>query len=113
VQSIFADQPTRRFVHAFSLCGSIIKLWVFNRSGAYSLGPFNIHDKLDKFARAFVRYATIDNNTIGLNTFIKRENSYCYITLENANCKETKVRLNKAIVKQNAIICCRTACYKT
>ncbi|KAL2888597.1 serine/threonine-protein kinase Sgk2 [Ceratocystis lukuohia] len=36
VRSVFADQPTRRFVHAFSLCGCKMELWIFDRSGAYS-----------------------------------------------------------------------------
>ncbi|KAI8945573.1 hypothetical protein F4801DRAFT_594026 [Xylaria longipes] len=58
---------------------------------AYSSGPFNIHDEPDKFARAFIRYTTMDNDAIGLNTFIKQENSHRYITLGNANSKKTKV----------------------
>ncbi|KAF4506885.1 hypothetical protein G6O67_006921 [Ophiocordyceps sinensis] len=54
VRSVFAEQPTRRFVHAFTLCGSMMELWVFDRSGPYSSGPFDIHEEPDKFARAFV-----------------------------------------------------------
>ncbi|RMD44643.1 hypothetical protein DV735_g580, partial [Chaetothyriales sp. CBS 134920] len=46
-RSIFYDQPTRRFVHAFTLCGSMMELWAFDRSGAYSSGPFDIHDEPD------------------------------------------------------------------
>ncbi|KAG6102349.1 hypothetical protein E4U31_003396, partial [Claviceps sp. LM219 group G6] len=33
VRGVFADQPTRRFVHAFSLYASKMELWVFDRSG--------------------------------------------------------------------------------
>ncbi|KAI0163849.1 hypothetical protein GGR57DRAFT_497938 [Xylariaceae sp. FL1272] len=33
VRGVFTDQPTRRFVHAFTLCASMMELWVFDRSG--------------------------------------------------------------------------------
>lgn len=72
VRGVFTDQPTRRFVHAFTLYASIIELRVFNRSGVYSSGLFDIHKKLYIFARALVGYATIDNDAIGLDTFIER-----------------------------------------
>ncbi|KAJ8131717.1 hypothetical protein O1611_g1910 [Lasiodiplodia mahajangana] len=113
VRCIFADQPTRRFVHAFSFCDSKMELWVFDRSGAYSSGPFDIHDEPDKFARALVGYTTMDNDTMGLNTFIKQEDGYRYITLDGANDKETKVWLASAIVRQKAIVGCGTTCYTT
>ncbi|KAI1479238.1 hypothetical protein F4774DRAFT_425923 [Daldinia eschscholtzii] len=58
VRSVFADQPMRRFVHAFSFYASKMELWVFDRSGAYSSDIFDIYDELDKFARAFVGYAS-------------------------------------------------------
>ncbi|KAI0838871.1 serine/threonine-protein kinase Sgk2 [Hypoxylon sp. FL0890] len=113
VRGVFADQPTRRFVHAFSLCASKIELWVFDRSGAYSSGPFDIHDEPDKFARAFIGYTTMDDDAMGLDTFIKREDGHLYVTLNDVNGKETKVRLAKAIVRPKAIVCRGTTCYKT
>ncbi|KAI0431092.1 serine/threonine-protein kinase Sgk2 [Xylaria sp. FL1042] len=113
VRGVFADQPTRRFVHAFSLCASKMELWVFDRSGAYSSGPFDIHDEPDKFARAFVGYTTIDDDAMGRDTFIEREDGHRYVTLDDANGKETKVRLDKAMVRQKAIVCRGTTCYET
>ncbi|KAG6290125.1 hypothetical protein E4U09_004591 [Claviceps aff. purpurea] len=47
VRSIFCAQPTRRYVHAFMLCGRMMELWIFDRSGAYSSG----------LARALISYA--------------------------------------------------------
>ncbi|KAI1422804.1 serine/threonine-protein kinase Sgk2 [Xylaria sp. FL1777] len=113
VRGVFANQPTRRFVHAFSLCASKIELWVFDRSGAYSSGPFDIHDEPDKFARAFIGYTTMDDDAMGLDTFTERENGHRYVTLDDANGKETRVRLDKAMVRQKAIVCRGTTCYET
>ncbi|KAI3317111.1 serine/threonine-protein kinase Sgk2 [Xylariaceae sp. AK1471] len=113
VRGVFADQPTRRFIHAFSLCASKMELWIFDRSGAYSSGPFDIHDEPDKFARAFIGYTTMDDDAMGLDTFIEREDGHRYVTLDNADGKQTKVRLGRAMIRQKAIVCRGTTCYET
>ncbi|RMD39557.1 hypothetical protein DV735_g5570, partial [Chaetothyriales sp. CBS 134920] len=116
VRSIFYDQPTRRFMHAFTLCASTMELWVFDRSGAYSSGPFDIHDKPDMFARALVGYATMDDESMGLDLFIERVNNAGklerYVTLD-VNSKQVRIGLEEAIARQNAIVCRGTACYTT
>ncbi|KAI0201880.1 hypothetical protein F4808DRAFT_469184 [Astrocystis sublimbata] len=114
VRGIFIDQPTRRFVHAFTLSASIMELWVFDRSGAYSSGAFNIHDKPDTFARALVGYATMDDNAMGLDAFIEREGTHHYVTLDDATeGNKTRIRLLRPIVRQKAIVCRGTTCYET
>ena len=113
VRGVFADQPTRRFVHAFSFCASTMELWIFDRSGAYSSGPFDIHDEPDKFARALVGYTTMDDDAMGLDTFIEREDGRRYATLSDASENQTRIRLDKAMVRQKAIVCRGTTCYET
>ncbi|KAI1167167.1 serine/threonine-protein kinase Sgk2 [Nemania serpens] len=94
VRGVFTDQPTRRFVHAFTLSASIIEL----------SGAFDIHNKPDTFARALVGYATMDNDAIGLDTFIKREGKHYYVTVDNIDGNKTRIRLSKPIVRQKAIV---------
>ncbi|KAK4194052.1 hypothetical protein QBC40DRAFT_291462 [Triangularia verruculosa] len=113
VRGVFTDQPTRRFVHAFSLCASKMELWVFDRSGAYSSGPFDIHDEPDQFARALVGYTTMDDDSMGLDTFVERQDGHRYVTLDDPNGEETRVRLARAMVRQAAIVCRGTTCYET
>ncbi|KAM4063417.1 kinase [Hirsutella rhossiliensis] len=113
VRGVFADQPTRRFVHAFSLCASKMELWVFDRSGPFSSGSFDIHDEPDKFVRALVGYATMSDEAMGLDTFIEREGGHRCATLEDASGNETRVRLEGLIVRQRAIVCRGTTCYRT
>ncbi|KKF94199.1 hypothetical protein CFO_g3477 [Ceratocystis platani] len=113
VRSVFADQPTRRFVHAFSLCGCKMELWIFDRSGAYSSGTFDIHSKPKMLARALVGYATMDDDTMGLDTFIEQQDGHRYVTLDDANGKETRHRLDRLMIRQKAIVCRGTTCYET
>ncbi|KAG5952673.1 hypothetical protein E4U57_005902, partial [Claviceps arundinis] len=113
VRGVFADQPTRRFVHAFSLYASKMELWVFDRSGPYSSGIFDIHDEPDKFARALVGYTTMDDDALGLGTVIQRQDGHRYITLDDASGKETRLRLDKAMNRRRAIVSRGTTCYET
>ncbi|KAI1191807.1 serine/threonine-protein kinase Sgk2 [Nemania serpens] len=113
VRGVFVDQPTRRFVHAFTLSASMAELWVFDRSGAYSSGVFDIREKPDIFARALVGYATMDNDAMGLDMFIEREGKRYYVTVDDVDSNKTKIRLSKPIVEPKAIVCRGTTCYKT
>ncbi|KAI0187941.1 serine/threonine-protein kinase Sgk2 [Astrocystis sublimbata] len=114
VRGIFIDQPTRRFVYVFTFSAFMMELWVFDRSGVYSSGAFNIYDKPDIFARAIVGYATMDDNAMGLDMFIEREGTYYYVILDDAtNGNKTRIRLLRLIVRQKAIVCRGTICYET
>ncbi|KAI0135524.1 serine/threonine-protein kinase Sgk2 [Daldinia grandis] len=86
--------------------------YIFDRSGAYSLGLFDIHNKPDKFARTLINYTIMDNDTIGLDIFVKRQDKHRYVTLDDTNRETTRIRLNKAMIKQNAIVCRGTTCYE-
>ncbi|KAI1735930.1 serine/threonine-protein kinase Sgk2 [Xylaria scruposa] len=111
VRDVFTDQPTRLFVHAFTLCGSTMELWIFDRSGAYSSGPFDIHEKPDMFARALAAYATMKEEAMGLDTRIKKEDGRLYIELDHPF--PERIWLDKAIVRQKAIVSRGTTCYVT
>ncbi|KAF3352309.1 hypothetical protein ACHAQF_008839 [Verticillium nonalfalfae] len=113
VRSVFTDQPTRRYVHAFLLCASMMELWIFDRSGPYSSGTFNIHVEPEKFASALVGYATMDGATMGLDTFVEREHGHHSVTLNDASGRETSIRLGRPIVRQKAVVCRGTTCFET
>lgn len=113
VRSIFAAQPTRRFVHGFTLCASVMEAWVFDRSGAYSSGPFDIHEKPETFARALVSYATMDDRAMGLDIFTQKEHSGRFIVLDDAKEMEKRIELEEVIVWQKAIVSRGTTCFLT
>lgn len=113
VRSIFADQPMRRFVHAFTIKATTMELWIYDRSGAYSSGEFNIHREPEKLARALVAYATMDDNAMGLDLFIEWKNSHRYITVEDINGDKKRMELNGLLVRQRAVVCRGTTCFST
>jgi hypothetical protein len=49
VREVFTAQESRRYVLGFTLCGSIMRLWGFDRAGAIASEAFDIHRDAVKF----------------------------------------------------------------
>ncbi|KND90070.1 hypothetical protein TOPH_05277 [Tolypocladium ophioglossoides CBS 100239] len=113
VRSVFADQPMRRFVHAFTIKGTTMELWIFDRSGPYSSGEFDIHREPKKFARALVAYATMGDDAMGLDLSIEWKKGHRYFTAEDVKGNNKQVELNTLLVRQRAVVCRGTTCFST
>ncbi|MCJ1349377.1 hypothetical protein MMC31_007617 [Peltigera leucophlebia] len=115
MRDVFAAQPTRRFVHGFFLHDTTMELWVFDRSGPYSSGEFNIHKEPERFICAIAGYALMNNEELGLDTFIEQNGEDQFITIiDNMTGKKKELQLERQpFVKQRAIVCRGTTCYRT
>lgn len=111
-RDVFANQPTRRYLHAFTICGSKMELWVFDRSGCYSPGPFNIHEHPDRFIRVLSGYIMMNEDDLGLDTFIQRESDSYFMSIEGGGCKRQRLQLNPVpLTHQRAIVSRATSCF--
>ncbi|KAL2825722.1 hypothetical protein BDW59DRAFT_145781 [Aspergillus cavernicola] len=86
-QKVFTSQPTRRFLHCFYVCGSVVEFWVFDRSGPYSCKAFDIYQHPDRFIIALAGYTEMNDEELGLNTFIKSDDHGRYILLQSDQSK--------------------------
>lgn len=115
-RDVFAAQPTRHFVHGFLLCGSLMELWIFDRSGPYGSGPFNIHKEPKKFIQAITGYAMMSDNELGLDMFIEEGgDTGPFITIDkDVTGKENKMQLEDApFFTQAAVVCRGTNCWRS
>ena len=114
VRDVFSSQPTRRYVHAFSLCGNSMEAWVFDRSGPFGMAAFDIHDEPERFIRMIAGYVMMSDDELGLDTFTERDGTRQFITItEDATGKEERLRLDPSpIAYQRAIVCRGTACFR-
>ncbi|CAK7270987.1 hypothetical protein SEPCBS119000_004367 [Sporothrix epigloea] len=111
VRSVYASQPTRRFIHAFTLRAAMMELWIYDRSGAYSSGEFDIHHEPEKLARALVAYATMDEDALGLDRAIEWENNHRHVTVKDTSGEDKRVELNRLMLSQRAVVCRGTTCF--
>jgi len=114
VRDVFSSQPTRRYVHAFTLCGNEMRAWVFDRSGSYSSTVFDIHEEPELFIRTIAAYVMMSDEELGLDTFIERDDGDQFITIvEDATGKERRLQLESVpIAYQRAIVCRGTSCFR-
>ncbi|KAL7928030.1 serine/threonine-protein kinase Sgk2 [Trichoderma chlorosporum] len=116
VRNVFAAQPTRRFVHAFSLTGTEMENWVYDRSGPYSGATFDIHDEPDKFIHVMCGYLMMSDEEFGLGTFITEKDYRLFVTMPvepRTMKRKRKLELDaKPIAFQQAIVCRGTTCFR-
>lgn len=116
VRNVFAAQPTRRFVHAFSLRGTEMENWVYDRSGPYSGATFDIHDQPEKFIQVMCGYLMMSDEELGLDTFTAQKEQRLFVTVPvepRTNKRKRKLELDaKPIAFQRAIVCRGTACFR-
>jgi hypothetical protein len=115
VRSVFSSQPTRLFVHAFTLTGTEMETWVFDRSGPYSGTTFDIHEEPEKFISVMCGYLMMSDEELGLDTFIKTKETRRFVTLLEARGKKRKRKLElepDPIAHQRAIVCRGTSCFR-
>ncbi|KAG9245612.1 hypothetical protein BJ878DRAFT_533795 [Calycina marina] len=107
-REVFGSQPERRFVPGFTICGSVMRLWVFDRSGPYNSEKFDIHKEPERFVKVLAGYAVMSDAELGLNTFIKRDGNGKYIVT-----RDVRIFLeDKPIASTKAIVCRGTTCYR-
>ncbi|KAL9597526.1 MAG: hypothetical protein Q9219_005073 [cf. Caloplaca sp. 3 TL-2023] len=113
MRDVFTAQPIRRFIHGFFLHGTIMELWVFDRSGPYSSGEFNIHEHPEKFIRAITGYAMMNDEELGMDTFTQLNDCCRLITISSDARGELKVQMEQApFVKRDAVVCRGTSCFR-
>ncbi len=92
----------------FTICGSLMRLWIFDRSGAYNSEKFDIYKELERFVKVIASYALITYAELGLNTFIKRNRNGKYIVA-----RDVRIYLEVILIaSQKAIVCRGTTCYR-
>ncbi|KAI9770216.1 MAG: hypothetical protein M1839_003244 [Geoglossum umbratile] len=85
--------------------GSMVELWVFDRSGPYSCGKFDLHEGPDRFIKVMAGYTMMSDEELGLNTYIMFKG--------RGETKEQRLYLEEEpIAFQRAIVCRGTTCYR-
>ncbi|EGR50355.1 uncharacterized protein TRIREDRAFT_105391 [Trichoderma reesei QM6a] len=109
---LFDYQPTRRYLHAFTICGSMLEPWVFDRSGCYSPGAFNIHQHPERFIRVMAGYIMMSGDDLGLDTFVQREGRSRFIDVVGPEGDKKKLYLSPALLDHRpTIVSCATSCF--
>ncbi|KAI0836695.1 FunK1 protein kinase [Hypoxylon sp. FL0890] len=110
---VFASQPTRLFLHGFYIRGSLMELWVFDRSGLYCSEVFDIRDDFTRFLSIMLAYRRMTDEQLGRNDIIQTDEGGSYITLDDEISSLGKFYLeSEPIASREGLVGTGTTCYR-
>lgn len=73
IRIIFTTQHVRRFIHAFTFCGELMRCWVFHRGGAMGGVEFSINKDPQLFLSVILGYGVMSNTDLGFDPTLGQE----------------------------------------
>ncbi|KAI0443368.1 hypothetical protein F4803DRAFT_313051 [Xylaria telfairii] len=111
VKEVFTAQPTRRFVLAFTLCGSWMRLWEFDRLGGIASEKFNINIDGKRFVSTILGFLWMDHEALGFDPTIIKSKDQQYIEIQQST-KTERLVLDRPIRSAHSIVGRATICWK-
>ena len=81
VREAFLAQDSRRFVLGFTLCGSLLRLWEFDRLGGIASIPVNIQEDGRHLVSVILGFLWMNDKELGFDPTITTEGKQRYITI--------------------------------
>ncbi|KJZ68575.1 hypothetical protein HIM_12037 [Hirsutella minnesotensis 3608] len=83
-REVFAAQETRRFVLGFTLCGSLMRVWEFDRLGGIASEQFDINKKYGglQFVTTILGFLRMSKEMLGFDPTIITSGGQQYIEIE-------------------------------
>ncbi|KAI1466569.1 uncharacterized protein F4812DRAFT_460838 [Daldinia caldariorum] len=88
VREVLFAQDTRRFVIAFTLCGSFMRIWVFDRLGGIASDRFNINENGLRFVSTMLGFFWMSEEQLGFDPTIITSNGKRYIEIDRNGRRE-------------------------
>ncbi|KAJ8063416.1 hypothetical protein OCU04_008636 [Sclerotinia nivalis] len=111
VRKVFAVQDTRRFVLGFTICGSFMRIWEFDRLGGIASDKFDINKEGLLFISTILGFLWMNEEELGFDPTIKTTGNQRYIEIERKNRTERLV-IDKLIMRGRRIAGRATTCWK-
>ncbi|KAM5361949.1 hypothetical protein ACJA88_014258 [Fusarium oxysporum] len=111
---VFASQPTRLFLHGFYIRGSLIELWVFDRSGLYCSDVFDVRKDFIQFLSIILSYQRMTDQDLGKINIVETNKVGRYIILDSvAKPSLGKLYLeSQPIASREGLVGTGTTCYR-
>ncbi|SZF02823.1 unnamed protein product [Blumeria hordei] len=112
---VFYTQPLRHFVHGFCVFQSSFELWVFNRSGAFSSGVFDLEKHKEKLVRAICSYLLMSDQELGMDSSIRHVDGRSFVSIDDKKLdKTTELELKPdSFFRVGTLVTRGTTCFET
>ncbi|KAH7053440.1 hypothetical protein B0J12DRAFT_698622 [Macrophomina phaseolina] len=109
-REVFSAQDTRRFVLGFTLCGSLMRLWEFDRLGVVASKSFDINKEGYRFVSVILGYLWMNEEELGFDPTIMKDNRGRYMEIER-NERVERIYI-ESMTRQRSIAGRATTCWK-
>ncbi|KAI0552223.1 hypothetical protein F4679DRAFT_103240 [Xylaria curta] len=111
-REVLIGQDTRRFVLSFTLCGSLMRVWVFDRLGAIASDAFDINDDGQQFVYIVLGFLWMNQEDLGFDPTVIEKDGQRLITITRNNATEQFV-IDKLMLRTSCIVGRATTCWMT
>jgi len=112
-REVFAAQDTRRFVLGFTLCGSLMRVWEFDRLGGIASERFDINKKDGgvQFVTTMLGFLRMNEEMLGFDPTIITSGNQQYIDIER-NEKTERLIIDGVMKRARCVAGRATVCRK-
>ncbi|EFY93980.1 Protein kinase-like protein [Metarhizium robertsii ARSEF 23] len=113
VREVFGAQETRRFVLGFTLCGSLMRVWEFDRLGGVASEQFDINTKDGglQFVTSILGFLLMNEEMLGFDPTIRASGDEQYIDIER-NDKTERLIIDEVMKRARCVAGRATVCWR-
>ncbi|KAH7016362.1 uncharacterized protein B0I36DRAFT_396657 [Microdochium trichocladiopsis] len=110
-REVLAAQDTRRFVLGFTICGSLMRIWEFDRLGGVASEQFDINKDGLQFVSTVLGFLWMNEEELGFDPTIMTANNERFIEIEREGATERLV-IDRVMQRARCIAGRATTCWK-
>ncbi|EXK78558.1 hypothetical protein FOQG_16775 [Fusarium oxysporum f. sp. raphani 54005] len=110
-REVLAAQDARRFVLGFTICGSLMRVWVFDRLGGVASEQFDINDDGLRFVFTILGFLWMNEEELGFDPTIMSANQERFIEI-NRNGSTERIIIDQVMQRARCIAGRATTCWK-
>ncbi|KAL7938254.1 hypothetical protein V8C35DRAFT_291397 [Trichoderma chlorosporum] len=110
-REVLAAQDTRRYVLGFTLCGSLMRIWAFDRLGGVASEQFDINKDGLRFVFIILGFLWMNDEELGFDTTIKTTDGQRFIEIERNGSTE-RIIIETCTHRARCIAGRATTCWK-
>ncbi|KAM5350178.1 hypothetical protein ACJ41O_006683 [Fusarium nematophilum] len=110
-REVLAAQDTRRFVLGFTICGSLMRVWAFDRLGGIASEQFDINEDGPQFVFTILGFLWMNEEELGFDPTIMTANQARFIEI-NRNGSTERIVIDEVMQRARCIAGRATTAWK-
>lgn len=110
-REVLAAQDNRRFVLGFTICGSLMRIWEFDRLGGIASEQFDINEDGLQFVSTILAFLWMSDEELGFDSTIATEGGRRFVLIKR-NGQTERLIIDKLMKRAPCIAGRATTCWK-